>query len=43
MIALACNKPGHIVQPNADDRKSPFRLLLNQFNETLAFSTFRIS
>jgi hypothetical protein len=38
MIALPYKKPGHIVQPNTDDQKSTFRLLLNQFNETLTFS-----
>ena len=39
MIALPYKEPGNVVQPDAPDQKSPFRLLLNQFNETLTFST----
>jgi hypothetical protein len=38
MIALPYKKPGHIVQPDAPDQKSTFRLLVNQFNETLTFN-----
>jgi hypothetical protein len=38
MIALPYKAPGHIVDPNVDGQKSPFRLLVNQFNETLTFS-----
>jgi hypothetical protein len=39
MIALPYKEPGRVVNPNTPDQKSEFRLLLNQFNETLAFST----
>jgi hypothetical protein len=39
MIALPYKEPGRVVNPNTPDQKSEFRLLLNQFNETLTFST----
>jgi hypothetical protein len=39
MIALPYKEPGKIVQPDTIDQKSVFRLLLNQFNETLSFTT----
>jgi hypothetical protein len=38
MIALPYKQPGKTVQPDTPDQKSDFRLLLNQFNETLTFS-----
>lgn len=38
MIALPYKEPGRVVNPNTPDQKSDFRLLLNQFNETLTFS-----
>jgi hypothetical protein len=38
MIALPYKEPGKTVNPNTPDQKSTFRLLLNQFNETLTFS-----
>jgi hypothetical protein len=39
MIALPYKEPGQVVNPNTPDQKSDFRLLLNQFNEELIFST----
>jgi hypothetical protein len=39
MIALPYKEPGRTVNPDTPDQKSEFRLLLNQFNETLTFST----
>jgi hypothetical protein len=39
MIALPYKEPGKTVNPNTPDQNSVFRLLLNQFNETLIFST----
>jgi hypothetical protein len=39
MIALPYKEPGRAVDPDTPDQKSDFRLLLNQFNETLTFST----
>jgi hypothetical protein len=39
MIALPYKEPGRVVDPNTPDQKSEYRLLLNQFNETLTFST----
>src|SRR5271168_3898714 len=38
MIALPYKEPGRVVNPDTPDQKSDFRLLLNQFNETLTFS-----
>src|SRR5438270_626209 len=38
MIALPYKEPGRVVQPNNPAQNSLFRLLLNQFNETLTFS-----
>jgi hypothetical protein len=38
MIALPYKEPGKAVNPNTPDQNSTFRLLLNQFNETLEFS-----
>jgi hypothetical protein len=38
MIALPYKEPGRTVNPDTPDQKSEFRLLLNQFNETLTFS-----
>jgi hypothetical protein len=38
MIALPYKEPGRTVEPNDPIQNSPFRLLLNQFNETLTFS-----
>jgi len=38
MIALPYKEPGSTVEPNEPAQNSPFRLLLNQFNETLTFS-----
>lgn len=39
MIALPYKEPGRTVEPNDPTQNSPFRLLLNQFNETLTFTT----
>jgi hypothetical protein len=39
MIALPYKLPGNVVNPNTPARRSDFRLLLNQFNETLTFTT----
>jgi hypothetical protein len=39
MIALPYKMPGNTVNPNAPTQNSVFRLLLNQYNETLTFST----
>jgi hypothetical protein len=39
MIALPYKQPGRAVDPNTPDQQSDFRLLLNQFNETLEFTT----
>jgi hypothetical protein len=39
MIALPYKEPGAVVNPDTPDQKSDFRLLLNQFNETLTFTT----
>lgn len=39
MIALPYKEPGKVVNPNTPDQKSVFRLLLNQYNEELIFST----
>jgi hypothetical protein len=39
MIALPYKEPGRTVNPDTPDQKSDFRLLLNQFNETLTFTT----
>ncbi len=39
MIALPFMEPGKTVTPDIPGEAGPFRLLLNQFNETLTFST----
>jgi hypothetical protein len=39
MIALPYKEPGKTVQPDTPNQNSVFRLLLNQFNETLSFTT----
>ena len=39
MIALPYKEPGRTVEPNDPAQNSPFRLLLNQFNEILTFTT----
>jgi hypothetical protein len=38
LIALPYKTPGKTVVPDTPDQKSDFRLLLNQFNETLSFT-----
>jgi hypothetical protein len=39
MIALPYMQPGNNVNPDIPGQVGPFRLLLNQFNETLTFTT----
>lgn len=39
MIALPFMQPGNIVGPDIPGQVGPFRLLLNQFSETLTFTT----
>jgi len=39
MIALPFMQPGNTVVPDIPGQVGPFRLLLNQFNETLTFTT----